>query len=92
MKTHGAALNALLCETSLMAKNVFVITATNRLMSQKLSTTMQVIKKKQQRKYSESITVYINCAHYNKQVKERQYDYGLTMIEMGRSLRWQMTR
>jgi hypothetical protein len=54
-----------------------VITATNRLMSQKLSTTMQVIKKKQQRKYSESITVYINCVHYNKQVKERQYDYGL---------------
>ena len=53
---------------------------------------MQVIKKKQQRKYSESITVYINCAHYNKQVKERQCDYGLTMIDMGRSLRWQMTR
>jgi hypothetical protein len=67
MKAHGAALNALFCETCLMAENVFVITATNRLMSQKLSTTIQTMKKKQQMKNSESITEYINDDHYNKQ-------------------------
>jgi UTP-glucose-1-phosphate uridylyltransferase len=67
MRTHGAALNALFCETSLIAENVFVITATNRLMSQKLSTMIQMMKKKQQMKNSESITEYINDDHYNKQ-------------------------
>jgi tellurite resistance protein len=63
--THGAALKALDFVSVLMAENVFVITATNKLMSQKLSTTMQVMKKKQDMKNSESITEYINDDHYN---------------------------
>jgi methylphosphotriester-DNA--protein-cysteine methyltransferase len=35
------------------------------LMSQKLSTTRQMIKKKQEMKNSESITEYINVDHYH---------------------------
>lgn len=61
--THGAAQNALDCVSVLIAENVFVITATNRLISQKLSTMRQVMKKKQDMKNSESITLYINPAH-----------------------------
>jgi hypothetical protein len=61
--THGAAQNALECVSVLIAENVFVITATNKLISQKLSTIRQVMKKKQDMKNSESITLYINVAH-----------------------------
>jgi hypothetical protein len=61
--THGAVLNALDRVSVLMAKNVFVITATNKLISQKLSTIRQVIKKTQEMKNSASITLYINGAH-----------------------------
>jgi tellurite resistance protein len=60
---HGAALNALDRVTVLIAANVFVITATNKLISQKLSTTRQMMKKKQDMKYSESITLNINVDH-----------------------------
>ncbi len=62
--THGAVLNALDCVSVLMTKNVFVITATNKLISQKLSTIRQVIKKTQEMKNSASITLYINDAHW----------------------------
>jgi tellurite resistance protein len=62
--THGAALNALDRVSVLMAANVFVITATNKLISQKLSTMRQVMKKKQDMKNSESITLYINDDHW----------------------------
>jgi tellurite resistance protein len=61
--THGAALNALDRVTVLIAANEFVITATNKLISQKLSTMRQVMKKKQDMKNSESITLYINDDH-----------------------------
>ena len=46
-----------------MAENVFVMTATNKFMSQKLSTTRQMMKKKQDMKNSESITAYISVDH-----------------------------
>ena len=46
-----------------MAENVLVITATKRLMSQKLSTTMQTMKKKHETKNSESIIEYIIGDH-----------------------------
>jgi hypothetical protein len=61
--THGAVLNALERVSVLIAKNVFVITATNKLISQKLSTTRQMMKKKQDMKNSASITLYINADH-----------------------------
>lgn len=68
--THGAALNALDRVSVLIAENVFVITATNKLISQKLSTTIQTMKKKEDTKNSESITEYINCDHYNVRANE----------------------
>jgi len=61
--TNGAALNTLERVSVLIAENVFVITATNKLISQKLST-MRLMKKKQDMKNSESITLYINVDHY----------------------------
>ncbi len=61
--THVAALNALDRVSVLMARNEFVITATNKLISQKLSTTRQVMKKKQHIKNSASIMLYINDDH-----------------------------
>jgi hypothetical protein len=61
--THGAALNALDRVSDLIAENVSAITATNKLISQKLSTMRQVMKKKQDMKNSESITLYINVDH-----------------------------
>lgn len=63
--THGAAPNALLCVSLLIAENVFVMTATKRLMSQKLSTMMHTMKKKQDTKNSESIMLYIKVDHWN---------------------------
>jgi hypothetical protein len=47
-----------------MAEKVFVMTATNRLISQKLRTMRQMMKKKQDMKNSESITAYINVDHW----------------------------
>jgi hypothetical protein len=61
--THGAELNALDRVSDLIAENEFVITATNKLISQKLRTMRQVMKKAQDMKYSESITLYINPDH-----------------------------
>jgi len=58
-----SSLNALDRVSVLIAENVFVITATNKLISQKLSTIRQVMKKKQDMKNSESITLYINVDH-----------------------------
>jgi len=63
IETHGEALNALFCVSSLIAENVLVITATNRLMSQKFSTTIQIIKKKEDMKNSASIMEYISDDH-----------------------------
>ena len=61
--TDGAALNALDRVSVLIAAKECVITATNKLISQKLSTMRQVMKKKQDMKNSESITLYINPDH-----------------------------
>ncbi len=47
--------------------NVFVIMATNKLINQKLSTTKHMMKKKQEMKYSDWMTVYINVDHYHTQ-------------------------
>ena len=46
-----------------MAENVFVITATKRLISQKLSTMMARMKKKQDTQNSASTIEYINGDH-----------------------------
>ena len=62
-KTHGAAPKALFFVSFLMAENVFVMTATNRLMSQKLRTRMQMMKKKQDTKNSASIIAYMTGDH-----------------------------
>lgn len=61
--TYGAAPNALFFVSDLIAENVFVITATNRLMSQKFKTIIQMIKKKHEMKNSESIMSYIIGDH-----------------------------
>ena len=61
--THDAAPKALFLVSVLMAANVFVITATKRLISQKLSTRMQIMKKKQDTKYSASIIAYMIGDH-----------------------------
>jgi hypothetical protein len=61
--THGAAPNALLLVSLRMAENVFVMTATNRLMSQKFNTMMHTMKKKHEIKNSESIMSYIKGDH-----------------------------
>ena len=53
--THGAAPKALFCVSFRIAENVFVMTATKRLMSQKFNTMIQTMKKKQDTKNSESI-------------------------------------
>ena len=47
-----------------MAENVFVMTATNRLMSQKLRMMTQTMKKTEDTKYSASMMLYINGAHF----------------------------
>ena len=63
--THGAAPNALFCVSFRIAENVFVITATNRLISQKFNTIISTIKKKHDTKNSASIISYIIGAHYH---------------------------
>lgn len=63
IKTYGAAPNALFLVSERIAANVFVITATNKLINQKLRTTTQIMKKKQETKNSESIIAYINGVH-----------------------------
>lgn len=62
-KTYGAAPKALFCVSERMAENVLVMTATKRLISQKLRTIMQTMKKKQETKNSESIMSYIIGDH-----------------------------
>ena len=52
--THGAAPKALLFVTVLIDENVLVITATKRFNSQKFKTTMHMIKKMHETKYSAS--------------------------------------
>jgi hypothetical protein len=64
--TYGAAPNALFFVSFLMAENVLVMTATNRLMSQKLRMMMPKMKKKHETKNSASIMLYITGAHYNR--------------------------
>ncbi|KAG1766293.1 hypothetical protein EDD22DRAFT_1011504 [Suillus occidentalis] len=58
-ETHGAAPKALFCVSARMAENVFVITATNKLISQMFSTWMQTMKKKQETKNSASMIEYM---------------------------------
>jgi len=50
--TYGAAPNALFLVSDRMAENVFVMTATSKLMSQKFNTRIPAMKKKQETKYS----------------------------------------
>jgi len=52
-----------------MAENKFVIIATNKLISQNLST-RQTMKKKQDMKNSELITEYINVGHYHRGTRD----------------------
>ena len=61
---YGAAPNALLRVSFLMAEKVLVITATKRLISQRLRTTTQIMEKKQEKKDSESIVKYIGAVNY----------------------------
>ena len=63
MRTYGAAPKAECFVSFLIAANVFVITATKRLMSQKLRTMTQMMKKKHDTKYSESIMLYMSGVH-----------------------------
>ena len=63
MRTYGAAPKAECFVSFLIAANVFVITATKRLMSQKLRTITQTMKKKHETKYSASIIEYISGDH-----------------------------
>ena len=63
MDTHGAAPKALFLVCERIAENVLVITATNKLMSQKLSTMTQMMKKAQEMKNSASIMEYIRDDH-----------------------------
>jgi hypothetical protein len=62
-RTHAAAPKALLFVFDLIAENVFVMTAINRLMSQKFNTITQMMKKRQEMKYSASIAPYIMGDH-----------------------------
>lgn len=62
--THGAAPNALFCVSFRIAENVFVMTATKRLISQKFRTIRHTIKKKQDTKNSASIMLYIMGDHF----------------------------
>jgi hypothetical protein len=61
--TYGAAPKALFCVSDLIAAKVFVMTATNRLISQKLRTIMATMKKKHEMKNSASIMEYIRGDH-----------------------------
>jgi hypothetical protein len=67
-ENYGAAPKALLFVSSRIAENVLVMTATNKLRSQKLITTMQTMKKKQDTKYSASIIEYMSGDHYKKHI------------------------
>jgi len=60
---HGAAPKALLLVSERIAEKVFVITATNKLISQKLRTMTQMMKKKQETKNSASIIEYMRGDH-----------------------------
>lgn len=62
--TYGPAPNALFLVSFLIAENVFVITATKRLMSQKFRTITQIMKKRHETKYSESIMEYMSGVHW----------------------------
>ena len=59
-----------------MAENVFVMTATNRLMSQKFKTMMAIMKKKHETKNSESIREYINGVHCRRKLAMCTVDTG----------------
>ena len=61
--TYGAAPKALFLVSDLIAENVLVMTATKRLINQKLSTTMQTMKKQHETKNSASIMEYISGDH-----------------------------
>lgn len=64
MRAYGAAPNALFDVSFLMAEKVLVITATKRLISQRFRTTTQMMEKKQEKKDSESIVMYIGAVNY----------------------------
>ena len=67
-KAYGAAPNALFFVSDLIAAKVLVMTATNRLISQKLRTIMATIKKKHEIKNSASIIWYMSPDHYDSKV------------------------
>ena len=66
MKSYDLAPNALFRVSERMAAKLFVMTATNKLMIQKLRTTMQMMKNREETKKSESMTLYITGDHCNK--------------------------
>ena len=80
MDTHIAAPNALFFVSARMAANVFVMTAMNRLISQKFRITMQVMKKRHDTKNSASIMLYMIGDHYATRVRESRLNHvaGLT--------------
>lgn len=65
-QTYLCAPKALFFVSDLIAANVFVITATNRLINQKLRTITHMMKKKHETKNSESTMLYMSGDHYQK--------------------------
>jgi hypothetical protein len=81
--THGAAPNALLFVSDLIAEKVLVITATKRLINQKLSTMMQTMKKIQETKNSASIIEYMIGDHWighSKHISQSTYEVIVTHL------------
>jgi hypothetical protein len=72
--THGAAPKALFCVSLRIAENVFVITATNKLMSQMFRTMMQTMKKTQDTKNSASMIEYIIEDHCERNQRDIKMD------------------
>jgi hypothetical protein len=64
--TYGAAPKALFLVSDLIAEKVFVMTATKRLISQKLRTIIQTMKKQQETKNSASIIEYMSGDHWRE--------------------------
>jgi hypothetical protein len=64
--------NALSFVSAKMPLNALVMTATTRLMSQKLSTITQMMKKMQEMKYPESMMAYMRGDHWASEVRVRK--------------------
>lgn len=74
MTTYGAAPKALFFVSARIAAKLFVITATNKLINQKLRTIIPIMKKKHEMKNSESIIEYINGVHCSRHQLQSAYN------------------